>query len=99
MQYPSGPNDQELADAFIEFFITTIKRFVLNYWLVWVLSFLILILKLLAPRALMVLIRSPTEEVVLKLISRSTVKAYSLDPLPATIMLECYGTLAPIKLD
>lgn len=37
-----------------------------------------------------------TDEDVLELIPGSTIKACSLDPLPASIMLKCYTTLIPI---
>ena len=94
--YPSAYNDQQLANAFADFFTAKIKRIreepVLRK------SGLVHSPGLVKPTCLSRLSEFDlvTDEDVLKLIRGSTIKAGKFDPLPATIMQSCYSALVPI---
>lgn len=97
-RYPFANNDQELANAFADFFSTKIEN---------------IRDELLSRRGELGAHPNTnveptacssrfdafdmvTDEDVLKLVSGSTIKSCSLDPLPAIIMQKCYSTLVPV---
>ena len=94
--YPSADNDQQLANAFADFFTAKIERIreepVLRK------SGLVHSPGLVKPTCLSRLSEFDlvTDEDVLKLIRGSIIKAGKLDPLPATIMQSCYSALVPV---
>ena len=94
--YPSADNDQQLANAFADFFTAKIER--IREELVLRKSGLVHSPGLAKPTCLSRLSEFDlvTDEDVLKLIRSSTIKACKLDPLPATIMRSCYSALVPV---
>ena len=94
--YPSADNDQQLANAFADFFTAKIER--IREELVLRKSGLVHSPGLAKPTCLSRLSEFDlvTDEDVLKLIRGSIIKAGKLDPLPATIMQSCYSALVPV---
>ena len=94
--YPSADNDQQLANAFADFFTAKIER--IREELVLRKSGLVHSPGLAKPTCLSRLSEFDlvTDEDVLKLIRNSTIKAFKLDPLPATIIRSCYSSLVPV---
>ena len=94
-RYPSANSDQELANAFADFFSAKIVR---------IHDELLVRKEQLGERTMedsectssfneFTMVR---DEDVLGLIRGSTIKACALDPLPASIMRKCYSSLVPI---
>ena len=94
--YPSADNDQQLANAFADFFTAKTER--IPEELVPRKSGLVHSPSLAKPTCLSWLSEFDlvTDEDVLKLIRSSTIKACKLDPLPATIKRSCYSALVPV---
>ena len=94
-RYPSANSDQELANAFADFFSAKIVR---------IRDELLVRKEQLGERTMEDFectscfseFTMVTDEDVLGLIRGSTIKACALDPLPASIMRKCYSSLVPI---
>ena len=94
-RYPSANSDQELANAFADFFSAKIVR---------IRDELLVRKEQLGERTMEDFectscfseFTVVTDEDVLGLINGSTIKACALDPLPASTMRKCYSSLVPI---
>ena len=94
-RYPSANSDQELANAFADFFSAKIVR---------IRDELLIRKEFLGERTMEDFectscfseFEMITDEDVLRLTRDSTIKACALDPLPVSIMRQCYSSLVPV---
>ena len=94
-RYPSANSDQELANAFADFFSDKIVR---------IRDELLIRKEYLGERTMEDFectscfseFEMITDEDVLRLTRGSTIKACALDPLPVSIMRQCYSSLVPV---
>ena len=94
-RYPSANSDQELANAFADFFSAKIVR---------IRDELLIRKEYLGERTMEDFectscfseFEMITDEDVLRLTRDSTIKACALDPLPVSIMRQCYSSLVPV---